>query len=324
VSIPKKIIPLVLGAAITLPVLAQEGSDNAAYSGHFYIGGQLEYLQLNDARFLNTPTMETTQPWMAGLGLGYQFNRDWAAELNYLSNLSGVSGSKYGLNLFRFWGEDWRVFVSGGYSKYDFDSLGDNSGDTDQAQLGFGVSRAVTDNVEVRAWWNYLYDVGFNSYSDQSVGVGLNYHFGRIRDLSPAVVAEPQPESVPEKQVALMTVELLVEFDFDKSDVRSVYRDQFDMVGMILGEYPEISITIEGHTDSRGTESYNQELSEMRAQAVKVKLVSDYSLDPGRIRTVGYGESRPIAENQNSDGSDNPDGRQRNRRAMAVFTAPER
>ena len=319
-----KIIPLLFSAAMTLPAMAQDGSDNAAYTGHFYIGGQLEYLQLNDARFSTTPTMEVTQPWMAGVDMGYQFNRDWAAELSYLSNLSGESGSKYGLNLFRFWGEDWRVFVSGGISKYDFDDLGPDRGDTDQAQLGFGVSRAVTDNVEVRAWWQYLYDVGINSYSDQSVGVGLNYHFGRIRDLSPPVVAEPQPESVPERQVALMTVELLVEFDFDKSDVRSVYQDQFDMVGMILSEYMDISITIEGHTDSRGAEDYNQELSEMRAQAVKVRLVNDYGIDPGRIRTRGYGESRPIAENQNSDGSDNAEGRQRNRRAMAVFTAPER
>jgi OOP family OmpA-OmpF porin len=324
VGIPKKILPLLLGAAVALPVAAQEGSDNAAYNGHFYIGGQLEYLQLNDARFFNTPTMDTNQPWMAGLGLGYQFNRDWAAELNYLSNLSGESGSKYGLNLFRFWGEDWRVFVSGGMSRYDFDDLGPGRGDTDQAQLGFGVSRAVTDFVEVRAWWQYLYDVGAGSYSDQTIGVGLNYHFGRIRDLSPPVQAAPQPESVPETQVALMTVELLVEFDFDASDVRGVYQDQFDMVGMILGEYPEISITIEGHTDNRGNEVYNQELSELRAQAVKVRLVNDYNIDPGRIRTVGYGESRPIADNQNDDGSDNSEGRQRNRRAMAVFTAPER
>ena len=79
-SIPNKIIPLLVCAVMTLPALAQEGSDNAAYTGHFYIGGQLEYLQLNDARFFNTPTMEVTQPWMAGVDVGYQFNRDWAAE----------------------------------------------------------------------------------------------------------------------------------------------------------------------------------------------------------------------------------------------------
>src|SRR3546814_11057484 len=69
-----------------------------------------------------------------------------------------------------------------------------------------------------------------------------------------------------------------------------------------------------GHTDSKGTDAYNQALSERRASAVYDYLTSN-GIDAGRlVGPVGYGESRPIATNTNADGSDNPEGRARHRR----------
>src|SRR3546814_2532811 len=63
-----------------------------------------------------------------------------------------------------------------------------------------------------------------------------------------------------------------------------------------------------GHTDSKGTDAYNQALSERRASAVYDYLTSN-GIDAGRlVGPVGYGESRPIATNTNDDGSDNPEG----------------
>jgi OmpA-OmpF porin, OOP family len=73
-------------------------------------------------------------------------------------------------------------------------------------------------------------------------------------------------------------------------------------------------VTIEGHTDSIGSESYNQRLSERRALAVKHYLVSR-GVAGDRLDTVGYGESRPVAPNKTPDGKDNPEGRAMNRRA---------
>lgn len=78
-------------------------------------------------------------------------------------------------------------------------------------------------------------------------------------------------------------------------------------VARILNRHPGFIVTVEGHTDSRGRESYNQWLSERRSRVVAGFLV-DQGVDPDRIQVVGYGESRPLATNET------PEGRQQNRR----------
>ena len=82
----------------------------------------------------------------------------------------------------------------------------------------------------------------------------------------------------------------------------------------ILKHYPELKVELAGRTDSKGTEAYNQALSERRAKAVYDYLASN-GIDSARmVGPTGYGESRPIAPNTNDDGSDNPEGRAINRR----------
>ena len=81
-----------------------------------------------------------------------------------------------------------------------------------------------------------------------------------------------------------------------------------------LGHHPT---TIEGHTDSIGSANYNQQLSERRASAVKDWLVSHSDL-PDSTPIKGYGKTRPVAPNTNPDGSDDPTGRQKNRRVEVV------
>jgi outer membrane protein OmpA-like peptidoglycan-associated protein len=70
---------------------------------------------------------------------------------------------------------------------------------------------------------------------------------------------------------------------------------------------------LNAHTDSKGEEDYNQKLSDARAGAVVAYLVKK-GIDPSRLVAKGFGESMPVAENTNPDGTDNPDGRQLNRR----------
>ncbi len=76
---------------------------------------------------------------------------------------------------------------------------------------------------------------------------------------------------------------------------------------------------ISGHTDSKGSEEYNQKLSEKRAESVKKWLIENAGVNPKIIEISGYGESRPVAPNTNPDGSDNPEGRQKNRRVEIVI-----
>lgn len=81
------------------------------------------------------------------------------------------------------------------------------------------------------------------------------------------------------------------------------------------GKHP---VSIEGHTDAKGSDDYNRTLSEKRAATVKQWLVAKGAVPDG-TRVVPYGESKPVAPNQKPDGSDDPEGRQKNRRVEVVI-----
>ncbi len=81
-------------------------------------------------------------------------------------------------------------------------------------------------------------------------------------------------------------------FDFDKSDLRHVSCDELDKLAKIMKENPTIVIELAGHTDRRGSDDYNMVLSKERAEIAKAYLVSK-GIDASRIKTVGYGESKP-------------------------------
>ncbi len=83
-------------------------------------------------------------------------------------------------------------------------------------------------------------------------------------------------------------------FDFDSSTLKPGAYAEIDRVANVLVQYPETMIRVEGHTDSKGSEAYNQRLSERRAEAVKNALVQR-GVNPARIQTIGYGESQPIS-----------------------------
>ena len=105
-----------------------------------------------------------------------------------------------------------------------------------------------------------------------------------------------------------------VNFDFDKSTLRPDAVSILNEAIEILKRYPELKVEVAGHTDSKGTDEYNQALSERRATAVYDYLTSNGIESSRLVGPTGYGESRPIAPNTNDDGSDNPEGRARNRR----------
>jgi outer membrane protein OmpA-like peptidoglycan-associated protein len=98
-----------------------------------------------------------------------------------------------------------------------------------------------------------------------------------------------------------------VTFEVNKSDVKPNFVEVLHSVTLVLNEYKSTMIEVAGHTDSTGSDSYNQMLSQQRAQAVSNILIQE-GVKPVRIDTVGYGESRPIASNST------PAGREQNRR----------
>ena len=111
-----------------------------------------------------------------------------------------------------------------------------------------------------------------------------------------------------------VSIELQVEFDHDKAVVKPQYHDHLRGVADFLKTYPNTKVDLEGHTDSKGSETYNLLLSERRAASVKAYLVNKFGIDPARLTTKGYGEAQPIASNETKEG------RQKNRRVMAVIS----
>jgi len=108
-------------------------------------------------------------------------------------------------------------------------------------------------------------------------------------------------------------------FDFDKSDIRPSAADALKRIAALLKERAKGEVRIEGHTDSKGQPSYNQKLSERRAEAVRKWLVEREGLTGVKFSTQGFGATRPKVPNTKPDGSDDPDGRQSNRRVEIVF-----
>ena len=111
------------------------------------------------------------------------------------------------------------------------------------------------------------------------------------------------------------TVEVLdnVYFAFNKAMVLEESFDALNKLAQMLKDNPTVSVEISGHTDSKGDDKYNQKLSEARAKSVVEYLVSQ-GIEKSRLIAVGYGESKPVAQNSSSDGTDNPEGREKNRR----------
>ena len=103
-------------------------------------------------------------------------------------------------------------------------------------------------------------------------------------------------------------------FDFDKYSLRPEATESLKKVGQVVQSYPNAPLLIEGHTDGKGTHAHNITLSENRALSVKNWLVQNAGIQAGRITTRGWGETKPVAPNTNPNGSDNPAGRQKNRR----------
>jgi outer membrane protein OmpA-like peptidoglycan-associated protein len=122
---------------------------------------------------------------------------------------------------------------------------------------------------------------------------------------SPQVV-EPAEPAVP------VRVELDVKFDFDKSVVKAGSHADIKNLADFMKQYPQTSTAVEGHTDSIGSDAYNQGLSERRANAVRDALVEQHGIETSRVSAVGYGESRPVADN------DTESGRAINRRVEAA------
>ena len=201
-----------------------------------------------------------------------------------------------------------RPYVEGGFghqSRTNVLADGHSGRDqTTQAIVGTGVKYYFTNNLYARAGVEADYGLD-NGKWDYSALVGLGVNFGgNAGAVAPAPTPAPAPEPTPEPEAPVaqvVRVELDVKFDFDKAVVKPNSYGDVKNLADFMAQYPATNVEVAGHTDSVGPDAYNQKLSQRRADAVKQVLVKD-GIDASRVSSVGYGESRPVADNATEAG----------------------
>lgn len=181
------------------------------------------------------------------------------------------------------------------------------------AVTGAGIVAAATDSDDEIAY-----------VAGAALGGALGYFFCRDKPVPPPVAAAPAPAprpivapappppppAAPEAGTMLVSLEG-TNFDFDKATLRPAAMAKLDHATEVMTNHAGIKVNVEGHTDSVGSDAYNEKLSDRRAKSVVDYLVGR-GIDASRLMPTGYGEGRPVATN------DTAEGRAQNRRVDLV------
>ncbi len=130
------------------------------------------------------------------------------------------------------------------------------------------------------------------------------------------------PSSITSTETAAVLEVILpadILFDFDKADIRPVAEPTLRELAQIIREKARGAVTINGYTDAMGSDAHNQRLSVQRAAAVKAWLVAREKVNGNTLATTGFGARNPVAPNRKPDGTDDPEGRQLNRRVTVLI-----
>jgi OmpA-OmpF porin, OOP family len=169
-------------------------------------------------------------------------------------------------------------------------ALGFASGAARAADVQPTAEHQLWNNVGAQVWKNASGECWQNAYGPPLGGDGCNPQ-PVAQDLAPPVLAAAAPQAVVQK-VAFDADAL---FDFDKAVLRPEGKTALDTFVGQLGGVDVAAITVAGHTDRIGSNSYNQTLSERRAASVKDHLVAK-GVQPGSVQTRGMGESQPVTK----------------------------
>ena len=175
---------------------------------------------------------------------------------------------------------------------------------------GVGASASqLTDDAALKKFVkDVFYDVagGVDPCSLDDDGDGVDNCKDKCPDTIKGLAVDANGCPIPD------VVKLKINFDFDKSDIKPQYHQELaDFAAYMKKQQSFTVVEIAGHTDSKGSDEYNQKLSERRAKAVRDYLVNKLGMDGKLFSAVGYGESKPIATN------DTDAGRAENRRMEA-------
>jgi OOP family OmpA-OmpF porin len=224
--------------------------------------------------------------------------------------------------------------LGAGYFSMDPNSNGGEKQEDTTVNAGLGVRWMLTSRFSASLDARTIYNVD-KSNNDTIAYLGLNYYLGNVTP-APVPVATACPDEdgdgvcdefdaclgtppntrvdstgcpLPVAQVA--SIKLKVNFAFDSDVVEERYFADLGELASFLKRFDQVDVSIDGHSDSVGDKTYNQQLSQRRAQAVVDMLVNTHGIAPSRLKAVGFGDSEPVASN------DTAEGRAENRRVMA-------
>jgi OOP family OmpA-OmpF porin len=193
-------------------------------------------------------------------------------------------------------------------------------------KYGLGVQYAFTPALAARGEWErYRVNdaVGHNDGNIDMLLVGLVYTFGAGEKSAPraapppayiAPVAKAEPVLVIVPVVTQQYCSILdIQYEINQKTVQREAEEKADKVGIFMRKYPKTTAVIEGHTDEVGSAADNMKLSERRAENVVTYLVDRGGIARSRLKSVGYGETRPIADNSTQEG------KRLNRRINAII-----
>lgn len=318
----------VLAALVTLPSMAR---DNESLVNGYYVGPRIglfgtdsDRLAVDNGRIDNFAGGFDSA--FIGIEGGMQFTPEWGyrAYYDYLrgdaQSLGTVDGSIFGIDLMYNFDQNW------------YGTLGFNATDiADQVhrfyRVGLGHKTFLNNNWALTIEGAVQQDEG--DQTEFLLMTGLRYYFGGSYAPQQTAVSEPAAapapvvrdsdgDGVPDDRDACANTpmnykvdangctvyenetvrrDLVVTFGFDSSAIPADQKGDIRVAADFLKEYPQLDVTIEGHTDSTGPADYNQWLSEQRAKAVGDSLVTEFGIEQSRVNTVGYGETKPRVPN---------------------------
>lgn len=176
------------------------------------------------------------------------------------------------------------------------------------AAVGAGLGQVIGGNTK-----STLVGAGIGAALGGVAGAGIGrYMDNQEAALQQQFAASQAAEVQRNADVLAVTFKSDVLFDVNSASLKPGAYTEINRVAQVLVQYPQTNIQIAGHTDSTGTEVYNQQLSERRAASVQSALAGQ-GVAAARMRTIGFGESQPIADNATEAG------RQLNRRVVVTI-----
>lgn len=321
---------------ISLVIVCSASALGATESPLFFIGAKGGYQWASDRNY------NDSKPNSAILGVfaGVQLSQEWSWDVGY-QNHEELKADVTSVNVNTWLIEsalryDWylqdRLSLYGrfGAAYWDMDKIqlsSDKLNATGFSPLGeVGVSYNLAPNTRLSAGYQYIDSIGKSNtgrYDSHGLLVGLTYKFGGSTNTTSIKVNSSSTnedilakdtvtvKSLPQAQFfSPKTVVAL--FGFDSIESSNEVIEQLAEVASVLNTHSQAQATVVGHSDSTGLPSYNQKLSERRAQVVTNKLI-ELDVAPRQLEWKGVGESHPIADNTTVEG------RAQNRRVEIII-----